>query len=95
MARTYWVYIMTNTNNTTLYIGMTNDLSRRAEQHREGQGGWFTKKYALVKLVYFEETSDVNAALQREKQLKAGSRHAKERLIESVNPAWEDLVEGW
>jgi putative endonuclease len=94
MAGRYNVYILTNKNNTTLYTGVTNDLRRRVLQHRAGEGGWFTKKYALGKLVYFVETSDVRTAIAREKQIKAGSRGEKERLIEGRNPAWEDLAEG-
>lgn len=91
MSRRYFVYILTNKNNTTLYTGITNDLARRVHQHRNGQGGWFTKKYALGKLVYYEGTTDVRSAIGREKQIKAGSRQAKERLIDSMNPEWEDL----
>ncbi len=76
MANRYYVYIMTNKNNTTLYTGITND-PRRVRQHRDGRGGWFTRKYALGKLVYFEETTDVRQAIVKEKQIKAGSRRAK------------------
>ena len=94
MANRYFVYIMTNANNTTLYTGVTNNFARRVRQHRTGKGGWFTRKYALVKLVHFEETRDVNAAIERENQIKAGPRRRKETLIEKMNPGWEDLAEG-
>ena len=95
MSRKYFVYVMTNKNNTTLYTGVTSDLSRRVMQHQAGEGGWFTKKYALHKLVYFEETGSVIAAIEREKQIKAGSRKQKICLIETANPEWKDLSEGW
>jgi putative endonuclease len=89
--REYFVYIMTNFGNTTLYTGVTNDLYRRVAQHQKGEGGAFTKKYKLVKLVYFEMADDVHAALAREKQIKAGSRQKKIDLINSINPEWKDL----
>ncbi len=95
MGNRYFVYILTNKNNTTLYTGITNHLKRRVLQHKHGQGGHFTRKYALEKLVYFEETPDVKSAIAREKQLKAGSRRAKLALIEAANPGWVDLAEGW
>ena len=87
----YYVYILTNQNNTVLYTGITNDLKRRVNEHREGLADGFTKKYRVHKLVYFEETSEVISAIAREKQIKGGSRKKKIDLIVSVNPEWRDL----
>jgi putative endonuclease len=84
---------MSNRHNTTLYTGVTNNLYYRVQQHKCGSGGVFTRKYNLVKLVYFEVTEDVSAAILREKQIKAGSRKKKIELIESVNPKWQDLFD--
>ena len=89
----YCVYIMTNTHNTVLYTGVTNHLQRRVLEHRAGTGSAFTKKYNAHKLVYFECGDDVNAAIFREKQIKAGSRKRKIDLIKSINPEWKDLYE--
>ena len=89
--RLYCVYIMTNFENQVLYTGMTNDLQRRVEEHKSGKGGVFTSKYHVNKLVYFESGHDVNAAIIREKQIKAGSRQKKIELIISINPEWNDL----
>ena len=89
----YCVYIMTNRYNTVLYIGVTNNLQRRVLEHRSGKGGAFTSKYHITKLVYFEMTDDVTAAIAREKQLKSGSRNKKVDLINSINPEWKDLFE--
>ena len=90
-ARQYCVYIMTNPHHTVLYTGVTNDLQRRALEHRSGAGGWFTKKYNVLKLVYFECGDDIESAIAREKQIKAGSRQKKIELISSINPGWNDL----
>ncbi len=73
----YFVYIITNLRNTVLYTGATNNLKRRAYEHRSGLGGSFTKKYKLIKLVYYEFTENVHSALAREKQIKGGSRQKK------------------
>ena len=89
----YHVYILTNANHTTLYIGVTNDLYRRISEHRAGKQPGFTQKYNLNKLVYFEHYQDVNAAIAREKQLKAGSRTKKIALIETENTEWRDLFD--
>ena len=89
----YCVYIMTNRNNTVLYTGVTNHLMRRVLEHRSGTGSKFTGKYKIKKLVYFETTSDINAAIAREKQIKAGSRQRKIDLIETTNPEWNDLFD--
>ena len=91
--RQYCVYIMANAHNTVLYIGVTNDLQRRVLEHKEGKGGGFTKKYNVTKLVYFEYGDDVNAAIAREKQIKAGSRQKKVDLINSMNAEWNDLFD--
>ena len=89
----YYVYIMTNQHNRVLYTGITNDLQRRAYEHRTGRGGSFTSRYRVTKLVYYEIANDVNAAIAREKQIKAGSRQKKIDLIEGMNPEWVDLYE--
>jgi putative endonuclease len=91
--RQYCVYIMTNTYNTVLYTGVTNNLQRRVTEHKEGKGGEFTSKYHVNKLVYFEVGNDINAAIAREKQIKAGSRQKKIDLINSINPEWQDLFD--
>ena len=89
----YCIYIMTNAHNTVLYTGVTNNLQRRVIEHKTGKGSAFTRKYNVVKLVYFECGDDVNAAIFREKQIKAGSRQKKMDLINSINPEWKDLYE--
>jgi len=88
----YCVYIMTNKHNTTLYTGVTNDLKRRVFEHKKHMVKGFTDRYNLEKLVYFEVTNDIKAAILREKQIKNGSREKKINLIESTNPDWRDLV---
>ena len=93
VGREYCVYIMTNAHNTVLYSGVTNDLARRVYEHKNGLGSVFTKKYNVVRLVYYEVTDNVQAALAREKQIKGGSRQKKIDLIESTNPEWKDLYE--
>jgi putative endonuclease len=87
----YAVYIMTPRQRRVLYTGVTNDLRRRVAEHRSGLGGAFSRRYALDTLVWFEWHADITAAIGREKQLKAGSRARKLKLIEAMNPAWEDL----
>lgn len=82
---------MTNANNTTLYTGVTNNLRRRINEHKNNKGSAFTKRYKLTKLVFYESFGDINEAIKAEKKLKAGSRKQKLRLIESVNPNWNDL----
>lgn len=91
----YYVYILTNKTNEVLYIGMTNDLVRRIYEHREKRIEGFTAKYNVTKLVYYEETSDVRIAIQREKTLKKWARKKKEWLISRKNPCWEDLAQGF
>ncbi len=87
----YFVYIMTNKNNSVLYTGVTNDLLRRVSEHKEGKGSSFTKKYNIHKLVYFEISINAYSAIAREKQIKSGSRLKKVELINEKNPEWEDL----
>ncbi|MFZ5448888.1 MAG: GIY-YIG nuclease family protein [Thermodesulfobacteriota bacterium] len=86
----YFVYIMTNKSGT-LYTGVTNNLERRIYEHKYHLVNGFTKKYKIEKLVYFEETNDINAAISREKQIKGWLRKKKIALIESMNPEWKDL----
>ncbi len=88
--RDYYVYIMSN-RTRTLYIGVTNNLLRRVEEHLAGKLGGFTSKYKLRRLVYFEHTNDIGAAIAREKQLKNWRREKKINLIERLNPTWTDL----
>lgn len=89
----YYIYISTNKRNTVLYTGVTSKLLERAEQHIEKQDKKsFTAKYNINKIVYYEEYNDVNMAIAREKQIKAGSRKKKIDLIESINPKWKDLL---
>ena len=92
--REYYVYIMAS-RGKTLYIGVTNDLVRRAFEHKEGLTGSFTARYKITKWVYVENTNDVRAAIEREKQLKAWRRSKKVALVESVNPEWKDLSLRW
>ena len=88
----YYVYILTNSHNTVLYIGVTNDLRKRVYEHKNHlDKGSFTAQYNIEKLVYFEVSSDVKAAIEREKQLKGWNRKRKNKLIESKNPNWDDL----
>jgi putative endonuclease len=84
-------YIMANRRNGTLYTGITSDLTRRAWQHREGMGAGFTKRYGCKLLVWYEWHDDIELAILREKQIKAGSRKRKLALIEAFNPTWRDL----
>lgn len=87
----YFVYILTSTKNTVLYIGVTNDLIRRLTEHQEGINKGFTQKYNLHKLVYYEQFPEIHKAIKREKQLKKWKRIWKDELINSFNPEWLDL----
>lgn len=89
----YYVYILASQRNGTLYIGVTNDLIKRVWQHKNKAADGFTKKYGVDKLVYFEDTSDIMSALEREKQLKNWHRQWKINLIQGKNPEWKDLYE--
>lgn len=93
MGRLYYVYIAASKRNGTLYVGVTNDLSRRIEEHSSGIENGFTKKYGVHILVYYETTENVMSAITREKQLKFWKRKWKLALIEENNPEWKDLAE--
>ena len=93
MDKQYFVYIMTNKNNTVLYTGVTSDLITRVYQHKEKMVEGFTKKYNVSKLVYYEVLDDPENAITREKQIKAGSRQKKIDLVNSMNNKWNDLYE--
>ena len=94
MNKIYYVYIM-NSPTGTLYTGMTNDLKKRVFQHKNKLVDGFTRKYNVTRLAYFEETSDVNAAIAREKQIKGWRRSKKIELINRLNPTWQDLANDW
>jgi len=91
--RTCWTYILTNRHRTVLYVGVTNDLVRRCFEHRDATRRSFTGRYGACHLVYYEAYPRPMLAIQREKQLKAGSRARKLRLIEEANPEWSDLFD--
>ena len=88
----YFVYILSNWDDSVLYIGVTSNLPRRLHEHQNGLADGFTKKYNVHKLVYYEHTSDVYSALSREKQLKKWGRAKKIALIQKMNPRWLDLT---
>lgn len=91
----YWVYILANRRNGTLYTGITNNLERRIYEHKTGIIEGFTKKYNIHILVYYEHFDNVNSAIIREKQIKEWKRKWKLELIEKDNPNWKDLSENW
>ena len=93
--KTFYVYFMANQSNTTLYTGMTNNIERRVNEHKGKINSGFTAKYNCTKLVYFEIHSSAREAINREKQIKAGSRKKKEALVNSINDKWEDLAVNW
>lgn len=86
---------MTNWNNNVIYVGVTSDLERRVYEHKNKLIKGFTEKYNINKLVYFEETEDVNSAIAREKEIKKWRREKKNRLVEKLNIRWEDLSLKW
>lgn len=92
MHNQYYTYILANKSDTTLYIGVTNDLERRVAEHRSGTIPGFTKKYNCHKLVYFESFSDVEQAIASEKQLKKWSKSKKEALIDTMNKERKELM---
>ncbi len=94
MSKEYYVCIMTNKSHT-LYTGVTNNLMRRVLEHKKKLIPGFTSRYNIKQLVYFESTPDVSQAILREKQIKGWLRVKKIKLIESLNPEWKDLSEGW
>jgi putative endonuclease len=89
--RASYVYIMAN-RTRTLYIGVTNDIAKRVNEHKSKLNPGFTARYNIMKLVYMESFSDIRDAIAREKQLKGWRRNKKMSLIESVNPGWRDLA---
>ena len=90
----YYVYILSNLTGTTIYVGVTRDLIRRVYEHKHHlDKGSFTDKYDVTRLVYFEMTSDVRAAIEREKQIKGWNRARKNKLVMTMNPKWEDLYD--
>lgn len=91
MLNNYYIYILANWTNSVIYIGVTNNLSRRLFEHKNKLLDGFTKKYNLDKLVYFETYNDINEAILKEKKLKKWRREKKNNLIESLNPGWRDL----
>ena len=93
MYNKYYVYIISNNFGSVYYTGVTNDLERRIQEHKEGIIPGFTKRYNCKKLIYFEEYSDINQAIEREKKLKKLSRKNKDLLIDHLNPQRNDLFE--
>ena len=89
----YWVYIMTSSSLSAMYIGATNDLGRRVAEHRAGLGSEFAKKYKVTRLVYAEEYEQIEEAIAREKQLKGWKRIRKNELVRAANPGWKDLIQ--
>ena len=91
----YYVYILTNAHKNVLYTGVTNHLIKRIYEHKHHlDKGSFTDRYNVEYLVYYESTSDVKSAIEREKQIKGWSRKKNNKLIESKNPSWNDLYDG-
>ena len=90
----YYVCVMTN-KSRTLYTGVTDNLERRVYEHKNKLIEGFTKRYNITKLVYYEETNDVQSAIMREKQIKGWLRRKKVALIEAINPGWADLSDEW
>jgi putative endonuclease len=91
-VRTFYVYILASQKRGTLYIGVTNDIARRLEEHRGGKAGSFTARYGVYRLVHVEQFDSVDAAISREKRLKKWPRAWKIALIEEGNPTWSDLA---
>jgi putative endonuclease len=91
MEKQFYIYIITNPNNTVTQVGITSNLHERVSQHKEKVVRSFTSRYNINKLVYYEIFSDADSAISREKQIKGGSRKKKVELMNSLNPKWEDL----
>ena len=91
----YYVYILASKANTMIYIGVTNNLTRRLREHKNDKIEGFTKTYSIHKLVFFEEFSSINDAIACEKRLKRWTRAKKNALVESKNPDWDDLSESF
>jgi len=95
MNDSYYVYILTNINNTVLYIGVTNNIRRRIYEHKNKLIDGFSKKYNCTKLIWYKETKDIEAANLTEKRMKKWKREYKENLINKSNPEWKDLSKDW
>ncbi|MBI5557274.1 MAG: GIY-YIG nuclease family protein [Deltaproteobacteria bacterium] len=95
LTKQYFVYLITNWNHKVMYVGVTSNLIRRIYEHKNKLFDGFTKKYKVDKLVYFEETSDVAAAIAREKEIKRWRREKKNNLVVKMNPDWQDLSATW
>ncbi|CAH1074579.1 GIY-YIG nuclease family protein [Candidatus Nitrotoga sp. 1052] len=95
MGKTYYVYLLTNWNNKVMYIGVTSNLELRVYEHKNKLVEGFTQKYNVNKLVSFESTNDVLAAIEREKQIKKWRREKKNQLVTGMNPEWKDLSLEW
>ncbi len=93
MPKQYYIYIITNQNKSTLYIGVSNNLKRRIYEHKNELFEGFSKKYKLKMLVYYEICDDINEAIKREKYLKGKKREFKLQLITAFNPEWKDLYD--
>ena len=91
----YYVYLMTNYTNTVVYTGVTNNLERRVFEHKNKLQKGFTQRYNIKKLIYFETTSNIISAIEREKQIKGWTRQKKNELVNTTNPKWNDLSEDW
>ena len=91
MSRTYYTYILASKRNGTFYTGVTNDISRRVYEHKNGLADGFTKKYGITMLVYYETYQDVGDAIRKEKLIKKWKRSIKLNAIERINPDWKDL----
>ena len=91
MDKAYYVYLLTNWNNRVIYVGVTGDLERRVYEHKNKLHEGFTQKYNVNKLVYYESSCDVMAAIEREKQIKQWRREKKNQLVMQMNPNWDDL----
>ena len=92
--RTYYVYIMAS-RSRVLYVGVTNNLTRRVNEHKRGGNAGFTSRYRVTRLVYFGEFADIRDAIAREKEIKGWNRSRKTGLIEERNPSWDDLAKDW
>ena len=91
----YYVYILTNEHGNVMYVGVTNNLEKRIAEHKTKLIKGFTSKYNIHKLVYFEQTPSIESAIMREKEIKKWRREKKNKLVETLNPKWQDLKETW
>jgi putative endonuclease len=95
MEKISFVYLMNSASRRALYAGVTALLYERVWEHKNNLGGYFTTKYKCYRLVYFEQFGNIEAAIAREKEIKGWRREKKDRLVETVNPAWKDLAADW